>query len=245
MTLWGRMLLLGILASLSGMGSALAQNTGGVPGPQVTPGERQAEWRVAIDPGSDGGDARTAMRLHYQQALTDTFRLRGIITGSDAGPGGFDLTQYQVQALWQFADASDGGVNSALRFDYIVTDGSASPDSVRLGWTAEWPLRDDWTFRTVAFGSLQTGDNREDGVFLEARTALIRRIAGGHSLQVQSFSQLGSTANLPGFDGQNHALGPLVSYRLSSHWSLDASALFGISDAADDAVFRLFLGYRF
>lgn len=245
MTLSGRALSLSVLFYLLSALPALAQNTGGVPGPQVIPGERQAEWRVAIDPGSDGGNARTALRLHYQQALTDTFRLRGIITGSDTGPGGFDLTQYQVQALWQFADAGDGGINSALRFDYIVTDGSAVPDSVRLGWTADWPLRDDWTFRTVAFGSLQTGDNRQNGVFLEARTALIRRLAGGHSLQVQSFSQLGSSADLPGFDSQNHALGPSVSYRLSSHWSLDASALFGISDAAGDAVFRLFLGYRF
>ncbi len=239
------MLLLSILASLPGMGSALAQSTGGVPGPQVTPGERQAEWRVAIDPGSDGSDARTAMRLHYQQALTGTFRLRGIITGSDAGPGGFDLTVSSVQALWQVSHARDGGIDSALRFDYVAVDGDDRPDSINTLWIGEWPLQSDWSLRTIAQGSVQIGDNRESGVILQTRAALIRKLGPKYSAELQMINIYGPTSDIPGFDEQNHTLGPVLNVRLTGHLALQASAIFGISDAADDAVFRLFLGYRF
>ncbi|MEM9669324.1 MAG: transporter [Pseudomonadota bacterium] len=236
------------IAFLAGAGllpECHAQSTSGVTSPVVLPNDRQTELRISVDPGGGTGEARTALRLHYQRAFGDRYRLRGIVTGSDSGPGGFDLTQTQIQSFYQFAKAADGGINSAVRFDYLLTNGNDIPDAVRFGWTADWPISKMWRFRTVAFGSFQVGDNRQSGMFIETRAAFIRQFGKGHSLQFQSFNQYGTTANFADFDEQNHAIGPALSFKISEHWALQTSALFGISDAATDTTIRAFIGYRF
>ncbi|MEO1475527.1 MAG: transporter [Pseudomonadota bacterium] len=242
---WCVFSLLSALALMVPVQAATAQSTSGVTSPAVRLNDRQSELRISIDPGGDSGETRTSLRLHYQQAFGDRFRLRGVVTGSDSGPGRFDLTQTTIQSIWQFAKKDEEGIDSALRFDYVLSNGDDVPDGVRLGWTADWPLSKNWKFRTVAFGTAQVGNNRQSGVFLETRAAFIRKFGKGHALLLQSFNQYGFTSGFGDFDEQNHTVGPAINFNISDRWALQASALFGVSGAATDTTIRTFIGYRF
>ncbi|MEL7480573.1 MAG: hypothetical protein AAGJ29_03350, partial [Pseudomonadota bacterium] len=158
-----RAFLVGLFTGFISAPIAFPQSLSGVPSPVIRTDDRQAEWRIGFDPGNDGAQSRTSSRLHYQHGFGSRLRVRGIVVGSNSGPGGFDLTQTQVQTLFQYADAADGGINAAFRFDYLLSNGNDNPDDIRFGWTGDWPLAPKWTFRTSAFASVEVGNNRNDG----------------------------------------------------------------------------------
>ena len=78
--------------------AALAQNVGGVFGPGVRDGDRSAEYRGAFVPEEDGRDSRSVHRLHYQYALNDSVRLRGVVQGSDVNSSSleYDLSLIHI-----------------------------------------------------------------------------------------------------------------------------------------------------
>lgn len=219
--------------------SAFAQQTGGVFGPGVTPGARDAEVRVSFSPADNGRPDTLASRFHYQHSLTDNFRLRGVVQGRGAPIGGFDYDFVQFEAQWQFRDQAIDGWSSALRFDLQFAGDQR--DLVSFNWTSDVPLSEQLTFRNIILAQVQFGDGAQDGLFLQTRSALKYKLNSTFTLDLQSFNIYGSTAGFPDFDQQNHALGPALSGKLGNGWSFEASALFGVSAAASDADLRLFL----
>jgi hypothetical protein len=219
--------------------SALAQNTSGVFGPEVIPGSRDFEARVAYAPSSDGRDSLFASRLHYQQAVSDNLRLRGLILGSDSLSGGFDYRFVQFEALYQFREDEIHGWDSAIRFDVRLTQDRA--DVLGLHWTNEFKLSSQWAVRAIVLTAIQVGNEREDGLFLQTRGSLRYKTNSNYVLQVQMFNTYGSTGNFPDFNDQLHSIGPAVSGKLVGDWSFETGVLFGISDRSSDVDFRFFL----
>jgi len=224
--------------------TASGQNTTGVFGPEVTPGERSAEVRVAFAPRSDGSEARVASRIHYQHAVTDTLRLRAVLQGADR-PGGsdFDFDFVQFEAQWQFLEDETHGWDSALRLDGQIAQDRA--DLTNLHWSNDVPLGESWVLRGILLAGFQIGDSRASGLFLQTRASLRYKLSPNYSLQVQVFNLYGSTANMPAGQNQNHSVGPAVAGKLGRGWSFEASTLFGVTRAAPDADLRLFLTKAF
>lgn len=222
---------------------AQAQNVGGVFGPEITPGSRLAEFRVATAPRSDGRPARITSRFHYEQSVTDNLRLRAIVQGADSDVFGFQYDAVQFEAQYQFLEDEQAGFDSAFRFDLLIAENR--PDLVSFNWTNDVPLSERWSVRGNLLAQVQFGEDRNDGLFLQSRASVTYKLSGAINFQIQSFNTYGSTADFPGFRDQNHAVGPSVFVRLGQGWSVEASTLFGLTNASSDADFRLFLARSF
>lgn len=223
--------------------SAFAQNTGGVFGPEVTPGSSAFEGRVAIAPGSDGRDRRFASRVHYQKAISDNLRLRAVVQGVDTQANGFEFAFVQLEAQLQFREDEIHGWDSAVRFDAQFADGGA--DLIGINWTSDIFLNDRWKLRGILMGAVQVGSERRSGAFLQTRSSISYKLDSNYQVQLQMFNNYGSSADFADFRDQNHAVGPAVSGKLGKDWSFEASALFGVTDAATDTDLRIFLTKAF
>ena len=222
---------------------AEAQNVGGVFGPEVTPHSKAAEVRFAFGPASDGRPDRFTSRFHYQQTITDSIRLRGVVQGADTNSSDFDFDLVQLEAQWQFLEDENHGWDSALRLDVQIADDR--PDLVALNWTSDFPFAEDWFLRTIAQGGVQVGDGRQDGLFLQTRYSLNYKTTPGYRLQLQVFNFWGTTADFQDLNDQNHSIGPAISGPIRGKWSFEASTLFGLTNATSDVDLRLFLIRRF
>lgn len=235
--------IIALLVAFSHLGIAEAQQTGGVFGPNITPDSQAVEFRVAFAPSDDGQPDAIASRFHYQATATDTLRFRAVVQGRGAPADQFDFDFVQFEAQWQFRNAEEHGWTSALRLDLQLAD--ERRDLLGLNWTSDFKLSEKLTFRQVLLTAVQLGDQAQDGLFLQTRSALLYKISQNYSLQLQSFNLYGSTENIPEFDRQNHGVGPALSGKIGNGWAFEASALFGVSDAASDVDLRLFLVRNF
>lgn len=236
-------ILLGIGALMAAALPARAQNVGGVFGPEVTPASQAIEFRVAAAPRSDGRPARITSRFHYQNAVSQNLRLRAIVQGANTNTSNFDYDAIQLEAQYQFLENEKAGFDSAFRFDLLLAQDRA--DLVSFNWTNEFPIGERWAIRALGLAQLQFGPDRQDGLFLQTRASLAYKTNRKLTLEIQVFNTYGSTADFPGFDGQNHTLGPALIYKLSQGWSLEAGTQFGVTNAASDADFRVFLVKNF
>jgi len=232
------------LLSLALIAGASAQNVGGVFGPEVTPGSKAFEFRTAFAPPSNGRTDRIASRLHYQQSVTDNLRLRAVVQGADTNVSGFDFDLVQFEAQYQFLEDERDGIDAAVRLDLLIND-DVGPNLVSFNATTDVPLAERWTLRGVVLAQVQFGDDRSDGLFLQTRSSLRYKINKAVNIQAQVFNFYGSTANFQDFDDQVHSVGPAISAKLGQGWSVEASTLFGVTDASADVDFRVFLAKSF
>lgn len=229
----------------SGVASvASAQNVGGVFGPEVTPGSRALEFRTAFAPPSDGRPDRITSRLHYQQSVTDDLRLRVVVQGADTNVSGFDFDLVQFEAQYQFLEDEKAGVDSAVRLDVLIND-DVGPNLVSFNSTTDVPLGERWVWRGVVLAQVQFGPDRSDGLFLQTRSSLRYKINKAVNIQAQVFNFYGSTADFPDFRDQVHSVGPALAAKLGQGWSVEASTLFGLTNASSDVDFRVFLTKSF
>lgn len=230
---------IGCLVFLLTSPHVFAQNTGGVFGPEVTPGSRAFEARFAAAPASDGRPSRFASRVHYQQSVSENLRLRVVVQGADTPGDNFDIDFVQFEAQFQFREDEIHGWDSAVRFDVQLADDRA--DFFGVNWTSDFYLSDRLSFRGVLLGAVQLGSERTNGLFLQTRTSLRYKLTPDHQLQLQMFNNYGSSADFQDFGNQDHSIGPAVSGKLTQGWSYEASALFGVTSAAPDTVLRVFV----
>lgn len=219
---------------------AFSQTTGTVFGPSVSDGERAAEYRFAFVFGEDGGDDEYAHRVHYQQAVNDRLRWRAIAQFGDGGPGDLEFQYVQGELQWQTLERTPSGYANALRFDFRLNEGDDRSHQFGANWTNEWVWGDGWRVRALALIDVDLGERARDGVFLEARSSLSRKLASGLRVGVETFSDLGNTElGIGSFEDQGHQAGPVVSASLGEDWGWTAGALLGVSDGAPDSEFVL------
>lgn len=232
-------ILVGLMLALGTSAAGLAQTISGVHGPSVRADDRSVMYRVAFTPEEDGREADTAHRLHYQHAVNDSHRWRVLFNASDNGNGLLDPDSLQAEWLWQFIEKTETNQlwQSGLRFDYrhYLRDGRA--DRLRLNWTNQWDLANGWRVRALSQNWVEVGDGSRDGVWMEVRGSLTRKVSDNVRLGVESFNGLGNLDDVPDFDDQNHRLGPVISVSHGNGWSTQTRVLFGVSDRASDADF--------
>lgn len=220
--------------------TALAQTTGTVFGPEVDPDDKSAQLRVSFVPGGGLEDAEIAVRAHYQAAINDKFRWRAIVAGSDRTTGDWEPDYIQGELLWQTLERTDAGYSNGLRLDVRVQEGDERAHQIGGNWTNQWVLDGGWRVRALFLVDVEIGDRRRDGLFVETRAGISRRLENGMRVGVESFNDWGnSDAGFGQLKDQEHALGPAVSFPLEGGWSLAGFALFGLSDGADDSDFQV------
>lgn len=218
--------------------NAQAQNTGGVFPPMVNDGHRSVQYRIAIDPDNAQDDLGFAQRLHYQQAINGDFMWRVIGQTRKTASSDFDLDYLQAELFWELSDDDDKH-KTGLRFDARVRDDNRA-EQFGLNWMNHFNFEDGWSARALVLTSIQTGNNSADGVNLQTRGQIAKRL-NGYSLGIDMFNGYGNTGSLGSFKTQNHTIGPFISTPVSDNISIYAGPLFGISKAAPDLEARLWI----
>lgn len=237
-----------ILATLVFLGLcssvAFAQNTGGVFPPTVNEGHRSLQYRAAIDPDNAQDNFGFAQRLHYQQAINDDFMWRIIGQTRKTDDNDIDVDFIGAELFWEFSD-NDDHYKNGVRFDgRIRLDGRA--EQLGFNWIHQWNLADGWSARAVLLTGLQVGDNSADGINLQTRTRIAKRLNNGVTLGLENYSNYGNTGgDIGSFDDQNHTIGPFISAPISKGLSIFGGPLFGLSEAAPDFETRIWLTQSF
>ena len=216
-----------------------AQNTGGIFPPTVNNGHKSLQYRVTIDPDNNAGQTGVAQRLHYQQAIDSDFMWRVVGQVKKTASSDLDFDFVQAELFWQMTDDS-APVQSGLRFDARYR-GDNRPEQFGLNWTNQFKLGNGWSARALALTAIQTGDNSADGVFLQTRGNIYRKIAGGQTIGMELYNNYGNSKNLGSFKTQGHTIGPFISTPLSEDISLYGGMQFGLSKAAPDTELRFWV----
>ncbi len=228
-----------LFPALLSVNTANAQNTGAVFGPVVTEGHRSVEYRAAFDPDSDG----FAQRFHYQQALNDRYQLRFLAQSRKTAESDFDFDFVQAELTWDITNANRDW-QTGFRFDVRVRD-RGRPVTVGVDWTNQFRLNENWQARLLAITTLDLGSGARDGIGLQTRANLYRRVSDRQQLGLEMFSNYGTSADFLDLDEQSHQLGPFANWSLGNGYGVFSGLLVGISDAAPDLELRLFVGRRF
>jgi len=222
---------------------AFAQNTGGVFPPTVNEGHRSFQYRGAIDPDNAADTVGFAQRLHYQQAINDDFmwRILGQTRRTDDSDVDFDFIGAEL--FWEFSDNADK-YKHGVRFDARIR-GDNRGEQLGFNWIHQWNLVDGWSAQAIFLSSLEIGSNSNDGVNLQTRTRIAKRLESGPTIGLENYSNYGNTGDIGGFDDQSHTVGPFVSVPVGNGFSLFGGPLFGLSESSPDIEARLWVTNSF
>jgi hypothetical protein len=220
--------------------TSAAANTSSVFSPDVSDGEWAWEYRMSLQPQQEGAEDVFAHRLHVQHAFDETWRARLLVAQRSIDGASLDTRYARLEVQQQLLEDEVAGWDSALRYELQLAD-DGGPDRFRLAWTGKWDLDEAWQLRANTLFGREFGAGRDSGIQLAGRAQVTRRTADGVRLGLELFSDFGTTDDLPSYDGQEHQLGPILKAGLGEAWTLNVSYLRGVSDAAPDDNFRVFI----
>ncbi len=217
--------------------AAIAQNTGGVFPPNVNKGHKSLQYRAAINPDNAAGDFGFAQRLHYQQAINGDFmwRIIGQTRKTDSSDVDFDFLQAEL--FWELSHDEDQH-KTGLRFDARLRDDDRA-EQIGLNWMNQFNFENGWTARALVLTSLQIGDTASDGVNLQTRARIARKLESGPTIGVEMYNNYGNTGNIGSFNEQSHTIGPFFAAPVGKNISVFTGPLFGLSSSAPDLEARL------
>lgn len=237
-SIWQAALPMGLVSvmAVASAPKASAQNTGGVFPPMVNADHKSAQYRIAYNDDTQ----RFNQRVHYQQAINGDFMWRVIGQTRKTSDSDFDFDYVQGELFWELS-GDDDMHKSGLRFDARLRDDDRS-NILGVNWMNQFNFDNGWSARALLLTSVQIGDNAGDGVGLQTRFQVNKRLDNGPNLGAELYNNYGTTDDgLGRFDDQNHTFGPYVNWPISQGWSVFTGPLFGLSDGAPDTEYRLWI----
>lgn len=231
--------ILTLLTTLALPQIAAAQNTGGVFPPMVNEGHKSLQYRAAVNPDNAAGEVGFAQRLHYQQAINGDFMWRILGQTQKTDRSDFDFSFLQAELFWELSDDEDQH-KTGLRFDARLTDGDRA-EQLGLNWMNHFNFDNGWHARALVLTSVQIGDTAADGVNLQTRARVGKKLEDGPELGVEMYNNYGRTSGFGSFKDQSHTIGPYIATPLGNKISLFAGPLFGLSNSAPDVEARVWL----
>jgi len=219
--------------------SILAQGGAGVFPPMVEQGHKSLEYRAAVDPATRADEIGFLHRIHYQQSINSDFMWRVIGQTRKTNNTYFDFDFIQTELFWDLSEDNQK-YRTGLRFDARLRDNNR-PNQLGLNWTNQYNFDDNWYARALLMTSVQVGNNSVDGVTLQTRWQLAKRLRQGQTVGLELYNNYGNERDSASFDEQNHSIGPIYVRSLGTGWSIFSSALFGLSDRAADTELKVWI----
>ncbi len=221
--------------------------TGNVGSAGVTDGERAVEFRAGLD-----DENNVASRIHYDHSFSDWYQLRLIGRFSRPEDENWDFTSFTVENWFQWSEeASDGqGFNGGLRFAYAFAD-DGGPDEAEVRLTVTDKFASGWEWRANLIGEVEAGNDSEGGVALQARGQITRAVdisalaTSDWRLGLELFSEFGNSRDIQGIEEQAHQIGPVIKASWDNGVYLQSAVRAGVTNGADDAMAKLFIGREF
>ena len=193
--------------------TAQAGNTGGVFGPVISAQDRSIQYRYAQNSTELDSNEDFTHRLHYQNALDQSTRLR-VVGQFREGEDGHNFDQLRLEGQWQFRDSRQqpNRWDSALRLDVVKRRGNL-PTDLGINWTNQWALSETVKLTAVLLSARQFGDSRLAGLQISSRFSLAYRYHGSHTLALESFNNHGPLNHLQLAGHRPQQIGPALSGR--------------------------------
>lgn len=226
-------------------GRAAAQSLSTVPSADIPAGERLFDYRAGFSLPDDGRPGRFGQRFHYQQSLSDSWRLRVILLQGENARGVLKTQNVIAHVHHQFVESeATGGWDSAIRFDgFIPVD--RRPGRARIVLLNAVELGDAWQARGDIFIAREFGEEAADGLQLETRAEISFALSPKTRIGAQTFDNWNRIGEFGSFDSQRHQVGVFARTRVTRKVGVEAGWLIGISKTAPDADLRLMATYAF
>ncbi len=218
---------------------------GGIGNAQVDKGVLTVHWRTAYaaDDSNAANDGRWRNRLMLDYGVTDNYAF-GVYVQTDRSRGDGEFEALMIDQRFEFHTVAEDGFYSGIRLRYTYKDGDKKPDNAHVRFILGAPLG-NWEVRTNQLVAHEVGEGSRGGMLYESRMQATYAYWGSHRIGLESFNNFGNLSASSSFDSQHHEIGPVFQGRITDRLSYDAGYRTGISDAAIDHVFRLFLVQRF
>lgn len=226
-------------------GQAAAQSLSTVPSADIPAGERLFDYRAGFSLPDSGRPGRFGQRLHYQQSLSDSWRLRLILLQGENARGALKTQNLIAHVHHQFVESeATGGWDSAIRIDgFIPLD--RRPGRARIVILNALELDSVWQLRGDVFIAREIGDEAADGFQLETRAELSFALSPKTRIGAQTFDNWNRIGEFGSFDSQRHQFGFFARTRVTTKVGVEAGWLIGVSGTAPDADLRLMATYAF
>lgn len=162
----------------------------------------------------------------------------------------FDALTFENWFQWR-EEADDGsGFNGGVRLAYGFAN-SGGPDEAELRLTLTDKFAGNWEWRANLIAEMEVGSGSEDGVSLESRFRLTRKIdtsvfsSTDLRAGVEMFNEFGNSLDIPDFQDQAHQIGPILQASWYNGIFVRTAIRFGVTDGADDVMSNLTVGREF
>lgn len=215
---------------------------GGIGNATVNEGVFATHLRNSVNLDDDNAalDKRWRGRLMTDYGFTDDFALGLYLQGYDLQGDSTALDAVILDARFEWTEAKSHGFYSGMRLRYTLKDGDKKPDNAHVRFILGAPVG-KWDFRINQIFAHEIGEGSGGGLGIDTRLQASYRYAANHRAGIESFSDFGYGSRNSRFDAQNHTIGPVFAGKISKNLSYETGYRYGLSEAAADHTFRLFL----
>ena len=215
-----------------------------VTGAQVNDGVTSVELRSGIDFGDGHTNRIIRERLHVDHSFSDAFNLR--LSGSTAWPAheGRDYKNTGIDLKYQFVESEEDGYDFTARLDYRLADRDDPADKVQLLglYQKRW---DSLEFRHNTTLAHDVGGGGRSGLQLGTAWQITESVTPQLRGGVELFNSFGRLNDSVSYSDQQHRFGPVIKAAFDGGYHVQCGYLLGISDAAPNHAFKLFLMRNF
>lgn len=205
--------------------------------PYIQPLERELELRGSVEEaGNTRLRDRQLWRLGYGMAFTDDWFGELYVIGERDDANSFDVSEYEVEALWQITEQGEYAADWGLLFEFATLESSDFMEfSTTLLAETEWQ---HWTGTANLTAAYEFGDDVRNE--FETALALQARYRFSKALEpaLELYSAEGILGAGPVFMGDIRT-GP----GRQLHW--EGGLILGLKDVTADRTWRLLLEYEF
>ena len=226
---------------------AYASTTGSVGGASVSKDKTQIEARFGYSEAEESSsqDERFRSRFQVDHGFTDYYAARLVIQQDRRKGDNLEHDSITFDNRFQFLDAEKSGFDLGIRAGYQHKDGDKKPSAVTFGVFERIPVG-AYEIRLNQLFDHDVGEDADDGISAEARFQVTRKLENGHRLGVEGFHDFGNLRELSGYSDQSHQIGPVAKGALPfENMKYEVGYRAGISDAAPDHNFKLFISRSF
>lgn len=236
-------IILGVLWLLATLPTAQA-SMAGIGNATVTKGALVTHLRNSYneDNKQSGLDDRVQNRLMVDYGVSDNYAIGLYLQGDKRSGDAMELESIMLDQRFEFTQQRRHGYYSGMRLRYTHRDGDKTPSNAHVRFilgTAIGP----WDLRYNQIFGHEIGPDHRAGLLVDTRLQTTYGYARFHRAGLESFSDFG---NLRESDrrSQVHTLGPVFTGFIDDRLQYEAGYRMGLSDAAPDHTFKLFLTQR-
>jgi FTR1 family protein len=212
--------------------------------PIVEVGEAEIEFRGHYDSDSNNAiEGGQSYKLTFGYGFTDRWFSELIVQYGVDGTGSSSISAYELENIFQFTEQGEYWADWGLLLEYVAEVGG--PDKIEFGPLMAHEFGNVLLNANLVF-EREIGSGASSDIEMEYQWDLRWRGNPAFEPGLQMYGKFGAIDDIS-WDGNRQHIGPaffgMVNHD-NGHWRYDASLLFGITGASNDATIRFNVEYE-